>query len=147
MQLNTVIFQGYLGADPKPINSSIPGCSLSLGLKDKDGNTNWLPVKCWNKSAEIAMRYTKKGSKVIINGRLSISKYEKNGETRKSTDIIANTIILDGGERSDTGEASNDSGWNSNNNQQGWGVQAQADAYGESKGWGQSPKNKPGGWT
>ena len=127
MQLNTVIFQGYLGADPKPINSSIPGCSLSLGLKDKDGNTNWLPVKCWNKSAEIAMRYTKKGSKVIINGRLSISKYEKNGETRKSTDIIANTIILDGGERSDNGEA-NDSGWNSNSNSGG--------------GWGTS-----GGWT
>lgn len=128
MRLNSVTLGGRLGADPKPINSKTPGCSLSLALDQGEDRTEWVTVKCWDKSAEIAMRYLTKGRQCIIEGRMSFSRYEKNGEERKAFEVVAHRLHLIGGsesnqqnQQSQQPQRPQQAGWGSNNNQQGWG--------------------------
>ncbi|MBS1213643.1 MAG: ssb, partial [Proteobacteria bacterium] len=56
--------------------------------------TEWHRVVFYRRLAEIAAEYLKKGSKVYIEGSLRTSQYEKNGEKRYSTDIIANEMQM-----------------------------------------------------
>ena len=62
--------------------------------KDKDGNKGADFIDCiaWNKTAETIVKYLSKGSRIGINGRLSTTTYEKNGEKRKSVDILVNSL-------------------------------------------------------
>jgi single-strand DNA-binding protein len=64
--------------------------------KDKQGmqqeKTEWHRVVMFNKLAELAGQYVKKGSKLYIEGKITTSSYEKDGEKRYSTEIIASSI-------------------------------------------------------
>jgi len=46
----------------------------------------------FNKLAELAGQYVKKGSKLYIEGKITTSSYEKDGEKRYSTEIIASSM-------------------------------------------------------
>merc|ERR1711948_223017 len=57
--------------------------------------TEWHKVKFFNKLAEIANKYLKRGSKVYIEGFLRTSKWkDQNENDRYSTDIIANNLQM-----------------------------------------------------
>jgi len=51
----------------------------------------------FGKLAEIAAQYLKKGQQAYFEGRIETSKYEKEGETRYSTSIVANEMQMLGG--------------------------------------------------
>ena len=101
--VNKVILIGNLGKDPE-VNGSVTKLTIATSdsYKDKQTGENvekteWHRVVLFSRLGEIAAQYLKKGSKVYIEGRLQTSSYEKNGETRYSTDIIAATLqMLDG---------------------------------------------------
>ena len=68
--------------------------ATSDSWKDKDSGmeqerTEWHRVVLWRRLAEIAGEYLKKGSKVYIEGQLQTRKWEKEGQTRYTTEIIA----------------------------------------------------------
>ncbi|HIO43481.1 MAG TPA: single-stranded DNA-binding protein, partial [Gammaproteobacteria bacterium] len=71
--------------------------ATSDSWKDKDSGmdkerTEWHRVVLWRRLAEIAGEYLKKGSKVYIEGQLQTRKWEQEGQTRYTTEIIARDI-------------------------------------------------------
>jgi single-strand DNA-binding protein len=102
--INKCIFIGNLGADPETrvTNDQLTVTNIRVACtekwKDKQGNpkelTEWVNVAFFGKLGEIAAQYTKKGSKVYVEGKMRTEKYEKNGETRYSTKIIGDTLKL-----------------------------------------------------
>jgi|TARA_R110000824_G_scaffold117898_3_gene269981 single-strand DNA-binding protein len=102
MSLNKVMLIGNVGVDPEyrttATGTSVVSLTLATNEKwtDKQGakqeKTEWHRVAMFNKLAELANQYVKKGSKIYIEGKITTSTYEKNGEKRYSTEIIANSM-------------------------------------------------------
>lgn len=61
---------------------------------DKDGNkgTDFISCVAFGKTADVIQRFLGKGSKVGIEGRIQTGKYDRNGETVYTTDIIINRV-------------------------------------------------------
>jgi single-strand DNA-binding protein len=132
--VNKVTLLGNLGNDPDirttQSGSTIATISLatSENYKDKSGNwqenTDWHKVKLWDKLAERASQYLKKGSKVYIEGRLKYGSYEKDGITRYTTDIVAYQLIMldrreGGGGSQGGGEYTSSKNYSQNNSDSG----------------------------
>ena len=102
MSLNKVMLIGNVGVDPEYRTTATGTAVISLTLAtnekwtDKQGakqeKTEWHRVAMFNKLAELANQYVKKGSKIYIEGKITTNSYEKNGEKRYSTEIIANSM-------------------------------------------------------
>jgi single-strand DNA-binding protein len=104
--LNRVMLLGNLGADPElrvtPSGQSLLKLRLATTERylDKSNTwqerTDWHSVTVWGKRGEALSKILAKGSSIFVEGRLQTSSYEKNGEKRYRTDVIANNIILAG---------------------------------------------------
>lgn len=107
--INKVILIGNLGNDPEvrymPSGGAVTSISLatSENWKDKQTGENqerteWHRVTFYNRLAEIAGEYLRKGSKVYVEGRLQTRKWQdKEGKDRYTTEIIAGEMqMLDG---------------------------------------------------
>ena len=102
--LNQCTFTGRLGADPEsrytPGGDCVASFSLAVGSqwKDKSGekqeSTEWINVVAWRGLGEICAEYLKKGTQVLIVGRMKTEKYEKDGVTKYSTKIIAEKMQM-----------------------------------------------------
>jgi single-strand DNA-binding protein len=98
--INKVILVGNLGQDPE-VKFTAGGAAVttlsiatSESWKDKESGTEqekteWHRVVLWRRLAEIAGEYLKKGSKVYIEGQLQTRKWEQEGLTRYTTEVIA----------------------------------------------------------
>ena len=105
--LNRVLLLGNLGADPElrvtPGGQAVLKLRLATNESYLDKNqvrqerTEWHRVTVWGRRAEALGKILQKGDSLFVEGRLQTSSYEKNGEKRYSTDIIASNIILSGG--------------------------------------------------
>ena len=100
--VNKVILVGRLGAEPELRNtpSGMSVCVLSIATSEtwlKDGKreekTEWHRVVLWNKLAELANKYLKKGRMVYIEGKLQTRSWQdQQGQKRYSTEVVANTM-------------------------------------------------------
>ncbi|HZU85579.1 MAG TPA: single-stranded DNA-binding protein, partial [Polyangiaceae bacterium] len=107
--LNRVMLLGNLGADPElrvtPGGQAVLKLRLATNETYLDRNnvrqerTEWHRVTVWGRRAEALGKILQKGDSLFIEGRLQTSSYEKNGEKRYSTEVIANNILLTGGGR------------------------------------------------
>ena len=97
--INKVILVGNLGQDPEVKYTAGGAAVTTLSLatseswKDKDTGsdqekTEWHRVVLWRRLAEIAGEYLKKGSKVYIEGQLQTRKWEQDGQTRYTTEVV-----------------------------------------------------------
>lgn len=106
MSINTVHLVGRLGRDPemRTTASGMAIASLSVATdrwkKDEGKVTDWHRVKAFGRQAESISRYLSKGSEVAVVGRLETSSYDKDGERRYVTEVIADRVAFIGG-RSD----------------------------------------------
>ena len=116
--LNRVILLASLGRDPELRYTASGDAVANLSVatserwKDKDGEkqekTEWHRVVLFGRTAEIAGEYTKKGSKVLIEGRLQTRKYtDKDGVEKYSTEVVGDKLVLvsSGGANADGGRA------------------------------------------
>ena len=110
--LNKVILVGNLGRDPEVRNMQSGDKVANLNIatserwRDRDGNnqekTEWHRVVLFGKIAEVAERYLKKGSKVLIEGKLQTRKWtDQQGQEKYTTEIVVsgfggNMTMLDG---------------------------------------------------
>lgn len=107
--VNKVILIGNLGKDPEvrymPSGGAVANVTLATSetWKDKQSGENqerteWHNVVFFNRLAEIAGEYLKKGSKVYVEGSLRTRKWQdKNGQDRYTTEIVAAEMqMLDG---------------------------------------------------
>ncbi len=107
--LNKVLLFGNLGADPELRVTPSGQAVLKLRLAttesyvDKSNTrqerTEWHSITIWGKRGEALAKILGKGDRVFIEGSLRTSSYEKNGEKRYRTEIVASNIILGGGGR------------------------------------------------
>lgn len=107
--VNKVILIGNLGKDPevKYTPQGTPVAKLTIATneryKDKGGEwqdrTEWHNVVLWQRLAEIAGEYLKKGGKVYIEGRLQTRSWEdkQTNQKRYMTEVVANDLVLLGG--------------------------------------------------
>jgi single-strand DNA-binding protein len=107
--INKVILIGNLGRDPEvryaPSGSAI--CNVSIATtrnwKNRDSGerqeeTEWHRVVFYDKLAEIAGEYLKKGRSVYVEGRLKTRKWQdKEGKDNYTTEIIADQMQMLGG--------------------------------------------------
>ena len=107
--INKVILVGNLGRDPEvrytADNAAITSASIATTDRYKDKNTGeqkeiteWHRVVFFNRLAEIAGEYLKKGSQVYIEGKLRTRKWtDKDGVEKYTTEIIADQMQMLGG--------------------------------------------------
>jgi len=107
--LNRVTLIGNLGKDPEikytPGGTAVAKITLATNerFKDKAGEwqdrTEWHNVVLWQRLAEIAGEYLKKGSKVYIEGRLQTRSWDDKTTNQKKymTEVVAGDLILLGG--------------------------------------------------
>ena len=117
--VNKVIIVGNLGKDPEvrymPSGSAI--CNITVATSrqwkdktsgDKQEETEWHRITFFDRMAEIAGEYLKKGRPVYVEGRLKTRKYtDKDGVEKYTTDIIATELQLLGSREGggDSGDA------------------------------------------
>ena len=104
--VNKVILVGNLGQDPEtrymPSGGAVTNISIATSESWKDKQTGepqerteWHRVALFNRLAEIAGEYLRKGSKVYIEGSLRTRKWQdQNGQDRYTTEIIANELQM-----------------------------------------------------
>ena len=107
--LNKAMILGRLGRDPEvrytPGNVPVANISIATNSRSKDKSGEWQDVTEWhrivlfNKNAEIAEKYLKKGGSVYIEGRIQTRSWEdqQSGQKRYSTEIIADQLKMMGG--------------------------------------------------
>ena len=107
--LNRVQLIGNLGKDPevKFTPQGTPVAKLTIAtnerFKDKAGEwqdrTEWHNVVLWQRLAEIAGEYLKKGGKVYIEGRLQTRSWDDKTTNQKKymTEVVASDLVLLGG--------------------------------------------------
>jgi len=110
---------GNLGRDPEvrymESGQAVANFSIAINEKwtGKDGKKNerteWVRVVAWGKLAELCAEYLKKGRQVGVEGRLQTREYEKDGEKKYSTEIVADRVEFLGGKNGEAkGSAEDD---------------------------------------
>ena len=104
--VNKVILIGNLGKDPEvkytPQGTAVARLTVATNerFKDKSGEwqdrTEWHNVVLWQRLAEIAGEYLKKGGKVYIEGRLQTRSWDDKQTNQKKymTEVVANDLVL-----------------------------------------------------
>lgn len=104
--VNKVILVGNCGQDPEtrymPSGGAVTNVSIatSESWKDKQSGdqqerTEWHRVVFFNRLAEIAGEYLRKGSKVYVEGSLRTRKWQgQDGQDRYTTEIVANEMQM-----------------------------------------------------
>ena len=107
---HTIIIVGNVGKDPEkrytPSGQAVTSFSVATSRQDTAGNgeqvkeTIWFRVSTWGKTAEVCNQYVKKGSKVLVEGRLTPDKNtggpriwsKQDGTAGASFEVTASTV-------------------------------------------------------
>ncbi len=128
--INKVILIGNLGADPEqrhlPAGGAVTNLRIATSDSWKDKNTGqmqerteWHRVVFFNRLAEVAAQYLRKGSKVYIEGALRTRKWQdKDGKDQYSTEIIGNEMQMLDSRGASGGGAEADQGYSAEPRQQ-----------------------------
>jgi single-strand DNA-binding protein len=107
--VNKVILMGNAGRDPEvrylPSGKAVASVSIATSTRRKDKNsgetleeTQWHKVVFYDRLAEIAGEYVKKGKPLYVEGRLKYGVYtDKAGVEKPTCDIVATELQLLGG--------------------------------------------------
>jgi single-strand DNA-binding protein len=107
--INKVILVGNLGQDPEtramPSGKAVTNVRIATSDSWRDKQTGeqkeqteWHSVVFFDRLAEIAAEYLRKGSQVYVEGRLRTRKWQdKSGNDRYTTEIVANEMQMLGG--------------------------------------------------
>jgi single-strand DNA-binding protein len=98
---NKVIIVGNLGQAPElrytASGTAVTNLSVAVNTKEKvDGEwkdvTYWASVVVWGKQAESCAQYLDKGRQILVEGKLTERQWESDGQTRRKTEIVAQTV-------------------------------------------------------
>jgi single-strand DNA-binding protein len=104
---NKVILMGNLTRDVEiryiPSGMAVAEVGLAVNDRRKGQNGEWVEettfvdVTLWGRQAEIAGEYLTKGSPVLIEGRLKLDQWEKDGQKRSKLRVVAENMRMLGG--------------------------------------------------
>ena len=103
---NRVVLVGNLCRDPElkytPSGTAIANMSLAVTTKKKDGDdTVFIDITAWERQAETCCEYLKKGSSVLVEGRLKLDQWDdkESGKKRSKISVTAQTVQFLGGKQ------------------------------------------------
>src|SRR6188768_3741509 len=104
---NRVILVGNLTRDPElryiPSGTAVTEIGLAVNDRRKGPNGEWIEettfvdVTLWARTAEVASEYLSKGSSVLIEGRLKLDSWEKEGKKFSKLRVVGETMQMLGG--------------------------------------------------
>ncbi|MEO0532145.1 MAG: single-stranded DNA-binding protein [Planctomycetota bacterium] len=103
---NRVVLVGNLTRDPElryiPSGTAVSEIGLAVNDRVKKGDqwvdeTTFVDVTLWARTAEVANQYLNKGSSVLIEGRLKLDQWEKDGQKRSKLRVVADKMQMLGG--------------------------------------------------
>jgi single-strand DNA-binding protein len=113
---NKVVLMGNLTRDPelRAIPSGQNVCSFSLAVnrtwKNASGEqqeaVDYIDCNVWGKPAEIINQYMKKGSGILVSGRLQQRSWEQEGQKRSKVEVVVEDFNFVGGGPGDGGGSS-----------------------------------------
>ncbi len=103
---NRVILMGNLTRDPElryiPSGTAVSEIGLAVNDRVKKGDqwvdeATFVDVTLWGRTAEVANEYLSKGSSILIEGRLKLDSWEKDGQKRSKLRVVADKMQMVGG--------------------------------------------------
>ena len=104
---NRVILVGNLTRDPElryvPSGTAVTEVGLAVNDRRKNASGEWVDettfvdVTLWGRTAEIASEYLNKGSSVLIEGRLKLDTWEKDGKKNSKLRVVGERMQMLGG--------------------------------------------------
>jgi len=104
---NRVILVGNLTRDPElrftPSNTPVSEIGLAVNDRRKNSSGEWVEettfvdVTLWGRTAEVANEYLNKGSSILVEGRLKLDTWEKEGKKHSKLRVVAERMQMLGG--------------------------------------------------
>ena len=101
---NRVILIGNVTRDPElryiPSGTAVTDVGLAVNDRRKGANGEWIEettfvdVTLWGRTAEVATEYLNKGSSVMIEGRLKLDTWEKDGKKNSKLRVIGERMVM-----------------------------------------------------
>lgn len=98
--MNKVVEIGHMACDPelRQTGTGKAVCTFRIAVQRRHANAqgvreaDFFPVVAWQQTAELVHRYLKKGDRCAVHGSLQTRSYDKDGEKRYITEIIADEV-------------------------------------------------------
>jgi single-strand DNA-binding protein len=113
---NKVVLMGNLTRDPElrsiPSGQQVASFSLAVNRTWKNANgeqqeaVDYIDCNAWGKPAEIITQYMKKGSAILVSGRLQQRTWEQEGQKRSKVEVVVEDFNFVGGGNQDGGGGS-----------------------------------------
>jgi single-strand DNA-binding protein len=110
---NRVVLVGNLTRDPElryiPSGTAVTDVGLAVNDRRKGANGEWIEettfvdVTLWGRTAEIASEYLNKGSSVLVEGRLKLDTWEKDGKKNSKLRVVGERMVMLGSKGSGGG--------------------------------------------
>lgn len=121
--LNCITIMGRLTRDPelRRTGSGIAVASFTVAVdrdfaQDGKKETDFIDCVAWRQAGEFVSKYFKKGSMIVVKGRLQIRSWnDKDGNKRKTAEVVADNCYF-GSTKNDSGGSNNNSDYSSNGN-------------------------------
>lgn len=99
---NHVTLVGNTGRDPDVRETARGTTVANVSIATNDGwgdneRTNWHRIVVFGKLADIVAEYVSKGDRILVSGHIQYDSYEKDGITFNTSEIVAEDIVLLGG--------------------------------------------------
>lgn len=101
--MNKAILLGNVGRDPeiRTTESGKKVANVSLATSRRiqleqgyEERTEWHRLTLWDRLAQLAEEYVRKGDRLFVEGRIEYSSFEKNGNLIPTTEIVVDELIL-----------------------------------------------------
>lgn len=103
---NRVVLVGNLTRDPElrhiPSGTAVAEIGMAINDRVKKGDqwideTTFVDITLWGRTAEVANEYLSKGSPALVEGRLKLDTWEKDGQKRSKLKVVGDKMQLLGG--------------------------------------------------
>lgn len=104
--MNKFLGSGYVSNEPelRRTQNGRKVCSFSLAIRRTKQATDFIPIVCWESSADFMMQYFHKGSRIEVEGRLQQRRWtDGDGKNHSRVEVVAESLGF--GERAATQES------------------------------------------
>ena len=103
--MNKVILVGRLAQDPEvrytQSGKAVASFNLAVNRYGQKDSADFIPIVAWEKLAEVIGNNLKKGSQVLVEGRMQVRSYEtQEGQKRRVTEVIVQNVEFLGSKKS-----------------------------------------------
>ena len=106
--MNKVILLGRLTRDPElrttPSGVSVTSFSIAVSRRFQKDQTDFINCVAWRQTAEFVSKYFAKGSMISVVGSLQTGRYEKDGQTHYTTDVVVDEVYFTGSRNESNGQ-------------------------------------------